>query len=429
MECVDKRELEQFLQGDVEPERLIAVDEHLSACAACRGVLEALPARGRTLASFGADLIGAGDCPDYEELSALVGESLDPKRARSVTAHTNMCGLCAGDVDLMRALRSQAALRGAVQVQPGMNRHGEQRQFGLWRRVLAGAAIAGAIALAIIALRQPFEKPSRTQVTTVRPAPAQVSHAQPDRAVKPAASTAPTVAVNPDQQKPSLPPPAPLLRDGKYMLAKKDGGFALARIDGRSIRTPLEARVAALIAEKIRTGKIKPVEPVRVAMNPIGVRTPEDYVPAPTAPRQISPMGLVLMSARPTFNWSKVDLAESYRLVVTDRKGNPVFDGVTDKTTLKLDQPLERGQVYMWQIGARFSKSDSWANSRAAGFRVISAGGMATIQSVGRRMPGSHLALAAVYESVGLYDDAAREYRAVRRANPGSRLARRFAAP
>ena len=72
----------------------------------------------------------------------------------------------------------------------------------------------------------------------------------------------------------------------------------------------------------------------------------------------------------------------------------------------------------------RFGKSDSWAKSKAAVFKVLSAEDLGTIQKVKRQMPGSHLALGVAYESVGLYEEAASEYRALRRANPNSQLAR-----
>jgi hypothetical protein len=161
-------------------------------------------------------------------------------------------------------------------------------------------------------------------------------------------------------------------------------------------------------------------------MNTIHLRSGESYKAPPTAPKQVSPIGVILATDRPAFGWSSVDLAECYRLVVTDAKGNTIFEGVTDKTSLALPKSLERGRVYVWRVGARFSKSDSWANSRAAGFKVLSAKDVEAIRDVKQRLPGSHLALAAVYESLGLYGDAASEYRALRRANPESPLARRL---
>ena len=424
MECVDKRELKQFLQGELEPERLVAVDEHVSSCSACKALLEGMPSRARTLASFGADLAGAGDCPDYEELSALVDETLDSNRARAVKAHANMCELCARDLDHIGELQSHAALGKTIRVQPGMTRREEQRPFGLWKRVVAAAAVVGVITVAAVALRQPPPASTKTQVAVTKPTGPKPTH------IGPGPRKLPVVVINPDHEKPAPPRPKALLRDGRYQLVGKDGGFALARVDGRSIRTPFEARIAALIEEKIRTGKIKPAESVRVAMKTIRLRSRRDesYVPPPTAPKQVSPVGVVIATDSPEFVWSSVDLAESYRLVIMDSKGNTLTDEITEKTALKPSRPLERGRVYLWRVGTRFSMNDEWANSRAGGFKVISARDTATIQQVTRRMPGSHLALAAVYESVGLYDDAAREYRALRRANPASQLARRLTA-
>ncbi len=429
MECVDKQELERFLQGDLDAERLLALEEHLSACAACRGMLNALPVRVRAAASLGADLIGASDCPEYAVLSALVEETLGRAEARPLQAHVNLCELCAKDVERIRSIRSQGALRDTVCVRPGTPRRGAAWTWRVWRRAVAGVLAVGAVAVATVALRQPPAPPISGPVVVERvPAP-EPDRVQPGPAVKPTPPEAPVVAAIPDKAKPAQPSPPPLLRDGAYQLVKSEGTYAMVRIDGKSTRTPLEARISALINQKITAGRIKPAEPVRVAMNTIVVRNEEGYVPDPTAPKQISPVGVVVMSDHPTFRWSRVDMAESYRLVVTDKNGNRVFEGTTDKTGLKLSQPLERGRVYFWRVGARFNRGDPWANSRAAGLRVISAEDMTTIRAVKSRMSGSHLALAAVYESLGLYADAADEYQAVRRANPGSQLARRIAAP
>jgi len=433
MDCVDRTELEKFLRGEIEPDRLAALDDHLSGCASCREALNALPARARVIASFGAELIGTADCPDYERLSALVDGSLEPAESRRLLAHVNMCELCRADVERMQALRSQGAVRGIVHVQPGTTRRSAMWIGSFWRKAAALVAAAGAVAVAAFVF---LERPTvrSTAPPTPRPA-AVVTHApesvrpKPQPTAKPVVPKPTVVAHEPATPRRSTPAPTPLLRDGPYRLAKTDGRYTLARVDGKSIGTPLEARIAALIGEKIATGRIRPAKPVQVAMNTILVRQQDDYVPPPTAPEPISPVGTVVMSNRPVFRWSAVDLAESYRLVVTDKDGNRMFEGSTDKTGMKLPIALERGRVYLWRVGSGFSSSDSWAMSRAAAFRVISSEDAAAIEQVRRTMPGSHLALGVVYESVGLYAEAAKEYRAVRGANPRSATARRLLPP
>jgi hypothetical protein len=130
-----------------------------------------------------------------------------------------------------------------------------------------------------------------------------------------------------------------------------------------------------------------------------------------------------VLSNYPKFKWSSVDLADSYRVLITTKDGNVVFEGNTDKNTLTLSKPLQRGQVYNWQVGARFSKSDPWSNSLAARFKVLSSEDFASIQKVKSSLPGSHLALGAVYESLGFHNEAVNEYRALLKDNPTSSLA------
>ena len=51
------------LAGRLDPERLLAVDEHLAACMACAAAMDSLPGRARVGFGLGASLLGVGDCP------------------------------------------------------------------------------------------------------------------------------------------------------------------------------------------------------------------------------------------------------------------------------------------------------------------------------------------------------------------------------
>ena len=72
------------------------------------------------------------------------------------------------------------------------------------------------------------------------------------------------------------------------------------------------------------------------------------------------------------------------------------------------------------------SNGDPWIESAAARFYVVSAEDYGLIQKVKKQLPGSHLALGVAYERCGLYEEAAQEYRALRRQNANSALARRL---
>jgi len=133
-----------------------------------------------------------------------------------------------------------------------------------------------------------------------------------------------------------------------------------------------------------------------------------------------------LLSQTPTFTWQSVDLAESYRVRIYDKAGNLVIEQLVKHTSFTPSKPLARGMVYSWRVGVRFGETDQWAESAAVRFAVLSAVDYASIKRVQHRLPGSHLAAGAAYESVGLYGEAAAEYRALKRANPNSKLARKM---
>jgi anti-sigma factor RsiW len=437
MNCIDRTELEQFLSGKLAPERLLAVDEHVSGCAECKKLLVNMPSR----ADFGATLMGATDCPEYEELSAYTDESLDAARAGSIRAHANLCELCTNDIERIRELRSHAALRGAITVKPGMTRQRQRSPFVYWKQALAAVSLGGVIALAVMfgnvgtqtakntPPSSPLSKGGMREVAVNPPVVSPVVPSTPKKNVikpekpivaqTPAAKPQTKVAANPTP----APAVAPVLKDGSYSVIRSGGALALAKKDGTPVRTALEARIAANIDEKLRTGKIKPVKPVQVAMASINVRGSNGYEAPPTAPKQIAPMGKMLLSQKPTFTWSAVDLAEAYRVRVFDNSGNLVMEQVVKHNSFTASKPLARGKVYSWRVGVRFSETDQWAESAAVGFAVLSAEDYASIKRVQSNLPGSHLALGAAYESAGLYDEAAAEYRALQRANPDSKLA------
>jgi hypothetical protein len=434
--CVDSTELEKFVRGALDPDRMLVVDEHLAECADCRASVARLPAFRAVAWDLGALLVEVADCPEYDELSAFVDGKLSQGHAREISIHANACELCASDIERIRELRSQAALRGTVTVIPGASARRSGCGVGFWKRVAAGAVVVGVMVGIVLSLntigRDPVPEQPTVAVksggdseiaTNQKPILAPPGPSKDTEGAPAGRSRIAPVTPTPKRPAPATVAAKPLLRDGNYQVVRKDNEMVLARIDGKSIRTPLEARVMASIEEKLRTGKVKLREPVRVAMNTT-LRADEGYTPPQTAPSPVSPSGKVLLTDRPTLAWSKVELAESYRIVVTSADGDVVFDRSTDQNRISLDVPLARGHEYRWRVGVRFGKDDAWTNSKAASFVVLSDGGVDAIRNVKSAMPGSHLALGVVYESLGLYDEAAAEYGALVKSNPHSSLAK-----
>lgn len=431
MRCIDRSELERFRAGNLPADRLLAVDEHVRSCRACREALSCIPAGAAAAGALGMRVLGVEECPDYEQLSALVDQKFADAAVALIQSHVNACEECARDVARMRELRSHASMRDTVTVRPGYTVVARPAR-ALWKRVLAGAAAAAVSGVLVFGFLRLAYQPAEEPVSVVT-APVPEEGVEPSRPE--ARPTAPVARTHTSQQ-PSAPAPETAQRpkprqspaeqaytvvmvDGNYRIVERDGRRSIAGPDGKPIRANLDARAQAAIEEKLNTGTIKQPEPMVVAWNTLRSR-PTGYTPPVTAPKLVSPVGRIIVDAAPVLKWSEVDMAHSYRVIVSDSEGNRIVDRVTDDTSLKLSEPLERGKVYLWLVGVKFTEGDVWSDSGAARFKVLSEEGYAAVESVKRQMPGSRLALGAVYEALGLYDEAAYQYRSLAKQNPGS---------
>lgn len=429
MSCIERIEIEEFVKGKLAPQRMLAVDSHIRECSDCKKLATSLSSR----VDLAASVTGAVDCPEYEELSAYVDESLDAARSAAVRNHANLCEFCAGDLDRIRELRAHATLRESVTVTPGTSRIQRRGFFVYWRHAVAIASAAVVVAVAFTFGSFEQSTPKGRQHTALNPpinngvriaAPQNPPKTEPEKI---AVNTPPVVpekvAVNPTKPAPIVT--APVLRDGRYSVVRKGGTLTLAKAGGGSVGSRLDARMAAKISEKLSTGRIKLPEPIKMAVATFTMRSDGDeYHAPPAAPKPASPIGKIVMSATPTFSWSEVDLADSYRVQVYDESGHIVAEQLTHGTSLAFPKPLARGKSYTWRVAVRFGEEDSWTRSGSNTFYVLSEQDFGSINSVRKNLRGSHLAMGAAYESAGLYDEAANEYRLLRRANPKSQLAK-----
>lgn len=437
MKCIERVEIEEFVKGKLAPQQMLAVDSHIRECSDCRKLAASLSSR----VDLASAVIGAADCPEYDELSAYLDESLDAARFLAIHDHANLCELCARDLDRIRELRSHAALRDKVTVKPGASRVRQRGFFVYWKQALTVVSLGALAAVAIMSsnpVGQAPNKPSRTAANPPIAHPARPAGpvSEPEQSSpplnanvavnKPKPAPVTVAASTPAELKPKplVTPPA-LLKDGGYAVVRKNGTLTLAKADGGSVASRLGARMAAKIEEKLRTGKIRLPDPVKMAMAGITTRANADgYQAPPAAPKPAGPIGKIVISATPTFNWSPVDLADAYRVQVYDTSGHVVAEEITKNTSLTFSDPLPRGKSYSWRVSVRFGEEDSWTRSASSPFHVLSEQDYDTINSVRTQLRGSHLAMGAAYESAGLYDEAANEYRILRRQNPNSQLAR-----
>lgn len=145
-----------------------------------------------------------------------------------------------------------------------------------------------------------------------------------------------------------------------------------------------------------------------------------------------APLATAVLDGRPTFRWSPLPDADSYRVTVFDRDFNPVADsGPLARTEWTPERPLPAGAVFAWQVKARRGNAELTApgpGSPQALFRVLTTDRAAEIERAARAKGGSHLDLGILYAQAGLLDDAERELAAAVRESPDAEPPRKLLA-
>ncbi|HKQ77180.1 MAG TPA: zf-HC2 domain-containing protein [Blastocatellia bacterium] len=146
----------------------------------------------------------------------------------------------------------------------------------------------------------------------------------------------------------------------------------------------------------------------------------------------ISPVGIVMLSDRPTFRWSPMEGATGYVVEVYDDNLRQVIASSQGAdTSWTALQSLKRGGIYSWQVKA-IKGGEEFSSPRPpepeAKFRILDETLANELIQARRAYASSHLTLALVYTRAGLLDEAEQEFRALQKANPNSVISRRLLA-
>jgi hypothetical protein len=144
----------------------------------------------------------------------------------------------------------------------------------------------------------------------------------------------------------------------------------------------------------------------------------------------VEPVGVVTLSDRPTFRWSRLDGSTSYVVEVYDElfilaAASPQITGLSWTAT----KSLRRGGIYYWQVKAAKDGREFKAPSRGAPqakFRILDAAGAYELAQARRAYGSSRLVMGLLYAQAGLLDEAEQEFRALQKANPNSELVQRL---
>lgn len=399
---------------------LLALDDHLSTCPACRERWRKTNPRVEALQALQTSLEVADETePTHlssERLAIYVAGGFDEIDRELAESHFEVCPQCAAQAQGLRAQTARdveavgrsSALTGA-QAPPGalsaqlMATSGPaslRSRFPLPPLALKVAGAVAMLALLVLAFALWFrDKKEESAVVVQPPAPA---------------PSIPNSATHP----PPEAPPAPIL------LELKDGGGTIT-LDLRgnfvgldSLSPPDQQRVkAALETREVQISKT--IKELRDSSAPTMGGS------GGGALALLSPAGAVVASRRPTFRWRPLNGATSYQITITDPAAG--YREVVSSPQLQgrkwtADRPLERGRVYTWQITAR--AGDGEVKSPEAKFKVLAPAAAGALARVNRIYAGRRLALGLLYAEAGLLDDAERELKALVVANPQTPIAK-----
>jgi anti-sigma factor RsiW len=414
---LSQEQIEDYSQNRLPGAELLAASDHLGECEACRARVEAgLDVDAAFFAVREEAFDGNGNAGAHlssEQTAEYVDRNLAGDELQFVTDHLSSCEQCAFAVEDLRAFRNQIAPSldrkyGPAQVRPVVRESWGQRFVSFFR--VSPVPAFGAAALAILLLsfigwimwRTPKEE---TRGVVVVPTPS----------LQPSPSVAPSVEVQPEAA-----PIVAQLNDGAGVVSLDQQG----KLSGAENLPPLyqELLRKALTSQRIeRSSQLQGL-----------TRPPSTLMGAKEelAFSVLGPAGLVLMSDRPAFRWSRLEGASAYVVEVYDEQFKRVLVS-PELTTLSWSatQSLSRGRVYSWQVKAVKDGQEVTVPrppAPQAKFRVLDQGTMNEILGAKRAYRSSHLTLALLYAKAGLLNEAEQELRMLQKANPQSEIVRKL---
>lgn len=418
-------------QRILDPAELLALDEHVTACAGCRRRLredvEWLPPARALQANLSSAAVVDDEHLPVEQLAAYLTRRLDAVENELVADHLEFCAQCDGRlrtmsqpaVDPVPLSERWRALLSSLQ--ENLRSFTQPAVFPL--RAAAAAALLVLLAATGYWLLTRAAKSPAPDVVKQEPtlAPDSEKPARPE-------SSSPPVKAPPDEEiKPALaqkaaPTPASKLSDGGRQITIDETG----RVSGLE---SLPARERELAETALKSGEATVAPEIAELIADADANRSGGQRQNPDAFPLLSPLGVAVLADQPTFRWSRLEGAESYTVAVFSADYRQVAASPA-LTTMSWTAPtLERGKVYTWQVKAQKDGREITAfapSMTEAKFRVLDQAQAARIRQAQSRYNGSHLTLGALYTQAGLLDEAEAEFRALRRANPNSPVAQKL---
>jgi tetratricopeptide (TPR) repeat protein len=433
------QEIESYRRRSMPAVEILVVNEHLATCDECYGKFRSRSLLTSTYDFARTDLESAENEElehlSFDQILAYVDNELDEIERGIASIHLEICSECDDICRDLRRFKSDLALGKVYAAEPRPTRF--WARFGdrlamAWQsyRIPFKAVAAGAAATAVIwffigSYQKVFDL--QTQVEELR---------RQNNSLKNDLSAVSSLRTQLDQlsrEKSELQERANALRAASVspnsLVALNDAGGRVAlhnrgELEGVGFISS-EHRTAVIDA--LRAGRVKASgqlssllgEQKRLMGSRGGQRS---FIP-------LSPVGAVVATNQPTFRWKRVSGATAYTVTIYRNNLKEIVSSQTLTGTQWNSPPLARDRTYSWQIRAiKDDREMIWPppDAREARFRVLSQSEVDDLERIKATYAKSHLTLGVIYAQMGLFDEAATEFRALLAANPGSPIVKQL---
>jgi anti-sigma factor RsiW len=413
-EHLSQLQIERYRQRRLSPSELLALDDHLTGCAACQRLLREMKPVEEAISALRSNLqttpLAASDHWTREQLLGYAEGRLDEIERELAESHLEFCQQCSAQAAELRALAERESEAGGEErVEPTKQafwrpapaswRELLAPQFGwlgFFSRLRVASVILTTLLLAVLgalALR--------------------MSNVMAPAADRQAPSSAAAISGAP-QFEPAL---------GQVLLSLNDGGRLVTLLTNGRLTglDELRAEYQQLAVAALTKGQVELPAVLSELRSAAGVMMGGGGA---EKLKLIEPVGKIVFSVRPTLRWQALEGAESYIATVIDPKNN--FNEVAKSPPLtrdhwQVDRALRRGWTYLWQVTATRNGAQITAPAPEAGdakFKVLDQALADEIDQARKTYAGQHLIPGLLYARAGLLDEAVQELKALSAANP-----------
>lgn len=409
-EHLTDKQFENYKKKFLSASELARIDEHIQSCVNCRDQLALHGNMKRGFDSLRSDFrIDFEDHLTYEQLEGYVDGKLDEIEQENALSHLEVCARCSSEEKDLRGFRT-VLLNSAT---PAPSKSGVL-VFLNKPRYRTFAKIAGVAALLVIAVL-PFL--FRLNSVQMKANNLEKENQKLNSSLEDANSKLRDLhqQLSQVQRNPIENQITTILKDANIQIAlHKDGKVTATRL-----LSPEEENLVKNTFTK-KTVETPPFLAELISKKDIlmGSSTKSPF-------SLIAPVGTAVQTNLPIFRWTKLEGATGYIARLFDKQFHQIAASPNlSSPEWTVQQSLKSG-IYLWQVTAIKDGKEIVVPAPPlpeAQFKVLSSDETEKLEEAQKKYQGSHLMLGILYAQAGLLDDSEKEFEALTKLNPGSKL-------